>query len=554
MMFFAISMLIMVGYPYFFNSNRIVEPTAIESVKEKSEVSSISPPLSKVEVPVQQIKAENIFIESKNLSGIISSRGVKIDNVRLKKYKKDKSNEETVQVLGDSRIYFAQTSWVSDDSNIVLPDENSCWKTNSTSLSENSPVTLTWDNGNGLLLEKQISVDEGFVITIVDKIKNYGAGNVSLRAMTIISREFESTDDSMNFYEGPLGYINGKLEEIKYEDILKQKKVNYQTQGGWFGITDKYWLTAFIPNQKLRHNVSYKCASTGGKNIYSVESITDVISIAPSVDISKTHNLFIGAKEINTLDMYEEKLGVKHFDLAIDFGCLYFLTKPLLYALAYTNDLVGNMGLGILLITLLIKLLLFPLANKSYRSMNRMSALQPKIQELRKKYEGDNVKLGQAVSEIYKKEKINPVGGCLPILIQSPVLFALYKVLYVSIEMRQAPFIWWISDLSQADPLSVFNLFGLIPINLPAFLQIGIWPLLMGITMLLQQKMSPAPADPAQEKMMLVMPIMFTFMFAQLPSGLVIYWTFSNILGIIQQYIIKKLDEKHRKKVQAKKS
>jgi YidC/Oxa1 family membrane protein insertase len=252
--------------------------------------------------------------------------------------------------------------------------------------------------------------------------------------------------------------------------------------------------------------------------------------------------------------MYEEKLGVKHFDLAIDFGCLYILTKPLLYALAYTKDLVGNMGLGILLITLLIKLLLFPLANKSYRSMNRMSALQPKIQELRKKYEGDNVKLGQAVSEIYKKEKVNPVGGCLPILIQSPVLFALYKVLYISIEMRQAPFIWWISDLSQADPLSVLNLFGLLPINLPAFLQVGIWPLLMGITMLLQQKMSPAPADPSQEKMMLIMPIMFTFMFAQLPSGLVIYWTFSNILGIIQQYIIKKLDEKYKTKARAKKS
>jgi YidC/Oxa1 family membrane protein insertase len=270
--------------------------------------------------------------------------------------------------------------------------------------------------------------------------------------------------------------------------------------------------------------------------------------IRPSVEVSKTHHLFVGAKEIKTLDMYEEKLKVQHFDLAIDFGCLYILTKPLLYALAYTKDLVGNMGLGIILITLLIKLFLFPLANRSYRSMNRMNIIQPKIQELRKKYEGDNAKFGQAVSEIYKKEGVNPLGGCLPVLLQSPVLFALYKVLYISMEMRQAPFIWWIRDLSLPDPSTILNLFGLIPVNLPGFLQIGIWPLLMGISMLLQQRMSPAPTDPSQAKMMLIMPVMFTFMFAQLPSGLVIYWTFSNILGIAQQYIIQRLDRDRRSK------
>jgi YidC/Oxa1 family membrane protein insertase len=335
------------------------------------------------------------------------------------------------------------------------------------------------------------------------------------------------------------------LEEVKYEDISKQKEIHYQTRGGWFGVTDKYWLTAFIPNQQQSYGVTYRhLLDSDGQTLYRVESSTDFISVAPSAEISQTHRLFVGAKEINTLDMYEEKLSAPHMDLAIDFGCLYILTKPLLYILAYFKDLVGNMGLGIILITLLIKLLLFPLANKSYRSMNRMNSIQPKIQELRKKYAGDNVKLGQAVSEIYKKEGINPLGGFLPILLQSPVLFALYKVLYISIEMRQSPFIWWIRDLSESDPLTVLNLFGLIPIDLPGFLQIGVWPLFMGMTMLLQQKMGPAPQDPSQANMMLIMPIMFTFMFAQLPSGLVIYWTFSNILGIAQQYAIQKMDGK----------
>jgi YidC/Oxa1 family membrane protein insertase len=555
MIFFVISMLIMIGYPYFFGDNGASAPEIVHNEEGKSKRSAVLAS-SKNATPVEQAKAEDIRIESRNISGKFSSLGVKIDNIYLKKYKKGQDSNENVQILGNSEHNgFAQTGWTSDDPNVILPNDHTCWKTNGTLLSEDSPVVLTWDNGAGLLFEKHISIDKDFLITIVDKVKNYGSGSVSLKSATIIGRKVESEDNSMNFYEGPLGYINGKLEEIKYEDIAKRREIQYQTQGGWFGITDKYWLTAFIPNQKLNHNIRYRHVSdSGGGAGYRVESLTDGVQVAPSMDLSKTHHLFIGAKEITTLDMYEEKLGVRHFDLAIDFGCLYVLTKPLLYALAYTKDLVGNMGLGIILITLLIKLLLFPLANKSYRSMNRMSAVQPKIQELRRRYEGDNVKLGQAVSELYKKEGINPIGGCLPLLLQSPVLFALYKVLYISIEMRQAPFVWWIRDLAAADPLFILNLFGLIPLNLPGFLQVGIWPLLMGISMWLQQKMSPAPADPTQAHMMLIMPVMFTFMFAQLPSGLVIYWTVSNVLGIIQQYVLKKMDAGRQKRAKAAKS
>ncbi|MDR1236115.1 MAG: membrane protein insertase YidC [Holosporaceae bacterium] len=549
-LFFAISMLIMLGYPYFFENRQVTNPTIVQDV-QKSENAVIPIFTPKNTVPVRRTEAKNIRVESGNLSGVISSLGIEINDIKLKKYHESSDNKENVQIFAnDNRDCFARSGWASDDPNVILPDENSCWETNSSLLSENSPVTLTWDNGNGLIFEKQISVDKDFLLTITDKVRNCGSRTASLKAVTVISRQFEVSNGSMNSYEGPLGYINNKLEEIKYEDIIEKRGIVHKTSGGWSGVTDKYWLTAFISDQKKNYTFIYKHFVKEGKNICRIESTAEAIKIAPSSEISETHNLFVGAKEINTLDMYEEKLKVQHFDLAIDFGWLYILTKPLLYALAYAKDFVGNMGLGILLITFLIKLLLFPLANKSYRSMNRMSALQPKMQELRKKYEGDNAKLGAAISEMYKKEKINPLGGCLPILLQSPVLFALYKVLYISIEMRQAPFIWWIHDLSAPDPLSIFNLFGLIPVNLPGFLQIGIWPLLMGLTMLLQQKMSPAPADPAQANMMMIMPIMFTFMFAQLPAGLVIYWTFSNVLGIAQQYIIKAADKKQSEKVE----
>ncbi|MDR2723684.1 MAG: membrane protein insertase YidC [Holosporaceae bacterium] len=554
MIFFAISMLIMIGYPYFFGNNKISEPITVRNSEDKARSPKVTPPADEITL-IPQVEVKEISVESKSFSGKFSTRGVKLDNIYLKNFKKDLSGEEDVRILGNSENSgFAQTQWVSDNMGINLPDEESCWQTDSTCLSEDSPVILTWDNGAGLLFEKYISIDKDFLITIVDKVKNYGSNSVSLKSVATISRHMESTEDSMNFYEGPVGYINGKLEEVKYDDIVRQKKIQHQTRGGWVGITDKYWLTAFIPSQKLNYSIVFRHnADEDGKNTYSIDSVTDYIPIASSVEVSKTHHLFVGAKEIKVLDMYEERLGVEHFDLAIDFGCLYILTKPLLYALAYTKGIVGNMGLGIILLTLLIKLLLFPLANRSYRAMNRMSELQPKIQELRKKYEGDNIKLGQAISDIYKKEKINPLGGFLPILIQSPVLFALYKVLYISIEMRQAPFIGWIHDLSAADPLLVLNLFGLIPINLPGFLQIGIWPLIMGATMIWQQKMGPAPTDPSQSHMMMLMPVMFIFMFAQLPSGMVIYWTFSNILGIIQQHIIKRIDIKRREKMKAAK-
>lgn len=589
LLFFAISMLIMIGYPYFFNSDTSQLPSSSASQIASTSTEVVKSSANNVKreaVRSAPVEIKNIEVDSTNLSGYISTQGAIIDHIFLKKYTKSSDDSSPVSVFGneDSKAdqlsikkwnkdgstvknvpsnYYAMSTWAADNESISVPDENTCWSTKSSMLSEKTPLVLTWDNGEGLIFEKRISVDEKYLITIKDSVKNYSSSNITLRSINKIIRIIpEGKSDSLSFYEGPLAYVDGKLKEISYEDISKKLKNGEDQQisgktlpladnGGWFGITDKYWLVAFIPDKSMQSRVDYKQVLDPllkNNNAYIIESAGDVCNIPAGESVTVTSHLFTGAKEVNTLDIYEDKIGVKHFDLAIDFGWLYILTKPLLYALAYTKDLVGNMGLGIILITLLIKLLLFPLANKSYRSMNRMKAIQPKIQALQKRYADDKVKLGQAISELYKKEQINPVGGCLPLLLQSPVLFALYKVLYISIEMRQASFFGWIHDLSLPDPLNIFNLFGLLPISLPSFLQIGIWPLIMGVSMFLQQKMSPAPADPSQEKVMLFMPIIFTFMFAQLPSGLIIYWTFSNLLGIAQQYMIIKIDNDSKKR------
>lgn len=556
--FVVVSLLIVFGYPYFFGNPSDISlqqqqqiaqtpANAVNGTGTGEAIVVAEPAPRTFATSSDKVKAVEIRIDSHKLRGVISTLGARFDNVYLKNYKED-NRLENVSVFGklnDDRQYYATVGWTSDDQRLALPDRDSIWETDGKELSESSPIILRWNNKNGLEFERHISVDENYVVTIVDKVRNYGNQAVSLRSSTKIHREFEKDyTNTWSAYEGPLGYLGGKLEEVAYKDIVKKGQINYQSNGGWFGITDKYWLVAFIPEQKADFNVSYSYKSDVNKDVYSVDSHGSVITLAPSGEVSRTYHLFMGAKEIHTLDMYEQTLGIKHFDLAIDFGYLYILTKPLLYSLVALNDVFGSIGLGILMLTLLIKLILFPLAQKSYKSMNRMKEIQPKIQALQRKYANDKVKLGQAVSEIYQKEGISPVGGCLPALLQSPVLFALYKILYISIEMRQAPFFGWIDDLSLPDPVLILNLGGLLPFDPPVFLQIGVWPVLMGYSMYIQQKLSPAPADPAQANMMLIMPVMFTFMFAQLPSGLVIYWTFSNILSFIQQYAIMRSDAK----------
>ena len=553
-LFFAISILIMVGYQHFFGNSGSENQTAVQektisadenlnSLRNGNNVAPIIKPI--------QHEVKNITIDAPRISGNLSSKGIKFHDVVLKNYTTQYDNDVLVSVCKDMEC-FAEQSWRADDESVILPDETSCWHVDHTELTPNSPVTLTWDNGAGLLFKKIIQVDDNFVFTITDKVKNYGNESRQLQSVSKVCKTTKQIPESFGFFNGPIGYFNKQLREIEYKDIEDKKEIEYSSEGGWFGISEKYWLVAFIPEQNSSYDVSYSYAKNQDATSYIVQSADKPFELSPSAEYSVTHRLFIGAKEIKTLDKYEEILNIPHFDLVIDFGRLYILTKPLLYAVSYAKNFVGNMGFGILLITLLLKILLFPLANKSYRSMNKMKALQPKMKALQEKYANDRARLGTAVSELYRKEKINPIGGCLPMFLQWPILFALYKVLYISIEMRQAPFIGWIHDLSIADPWSVLTLGGFIPVSLPTFLQIGIWPLLMGFSMWIQQKMGPAPADPSQAKMMLMMPIIFTFMFAQLPSGLVIYWTFSNLLAIAQQYIIQKSDENNKEKSERK--
>lgn len=549
-LFFAISLVIMLGYPYvfkWFSPNQVTTNNQnVTTVSYKTKVydkeASLVNKVQKEEI-IPQAEVKTIQINAPRVSGTISTKGLKFNNVNLNDYTRQYDSDDKVSIFGKEN-YFASSGWKSDDKNLVLPDENSCWETDNTNLTPDSPVVLTWNNGQGLIFTKKISVDNNFVFTIVDDVKNYGVEPVKIKNTSLIYRERkENKSESMGFYHGPIGYFDKNLHEVDYSDIEKKREVSYQSKGGWYGITDKYWLVSFIPEQNSSYSVSYKFVN---KDTYAIESQDDVTIINPAATVSKVYHLFIGAKEINTLDMYEDKLNVPHLDLVIDFGYLYILTKPLLYAMSYVKGLIGNMGFGILLITLILKLLLFPLANKAYRSMNRMKLVQPKVKALQAKYANDQVALGKAVSDLYRNEKINPLGGCLPMFLQWPILFALYKVLYISIEMRQAPFIGWVHDLSVSDPWCILNLGGMIPVTLPGLLQIGIWPLLMGLSMWFQQKMGPAPGDPAQAKMMMIIPVMFTFMFSQLPVGLIIYWTFSNLFAIAQQYVIMRIDMKEK--------
>lgn len=538
LLFVILSAIIIFAYPRFFGPN----PSAQEVVKTQNTapVLSAKNPVVTLSTPEKARVVNKIKIAASNLSGKILSQGALFDDVSLNNYTEKNSDQkiDKIHVLKNKEdLFFAFSGWSSENQQVSTPDLYTYWDTEDLrDLSPEHPLVFSWNSPEGIVFEKKIEIDDKYLITITDSVINNSEQNIALRPYTMIRKSFEDTSNSSPSYEGPLGYFNGKVKEVPYGDISSKGEFKYHSVGGWSGITDKYWLATFLSEKDVNLDIIFSHSIKDRKNIVTISSFEEIQSIAPMTRADIKHRLFVGAKEIKTLDAYEESLGVTHFDLAIDFGYLYFLTKPLLYALVYIKDLVGNMGLSILILTLLIKLILWPLANKSYRSMNKMKDIQPKIEALRKRYSSDQMKLGQEITALYKKEGINPIGGCLPMFLQLPVLIALYKVLYISIEMRHAPFIGWITDLSSPDPFSVLNLGGLIPISLPGFLSIGIWPILMGLSMFFQQKMTPTQmADPAQEKVMLLMPIIFTFMFSQLPAGLVIYWTFSNVLAMIQQ-------------------
>ncbi|MBM07964.1 MAG: membrane protein insertase YidC [Magnetovibrio sp.] len=487
-------------------------------------------------------KGGRIRIDTPRLRGSIALKGGIIDDLLLTNYRETldpKSDEIIIFTPKDmNNAYYAQFGWV-PNGKFSVPNEETIWQSDSRVMSPERPVTLSWNNGEGLVFKRTYSIDANYMFTITQEVRGSNKDPKTLNAYGLVSRR--GTPETTGFYilhEGLLGVFNDTLTEIDYDDIQESGQIKQASVGGWIGITDKYWLAALVPDQNSTNNTRFIYSKQNDIDTYQIDYVSPLQTVAAGVTARAVNHLFVGAKEVRLLDSYEESLGVKRFDLAIDFGWFYFLTKPIFYALLWINNHVLNLGVSILLLTVCIKLLFFPLANKSYASMSKMKKLQPKIMKLRERHGDDKMKMNQEMMDLYKKEKVNPASGCLPILVQIPVFFALYKVLFVTIEMRHAPFFGWILDLSAPDPTTMFNLFGIIPWSPPEFLMIGVWPLIMGATMYLQQKLNPQPADPVQAKIFMFLPLFFTFLLAQFPAGLVIYWAWNNLLSILQQWVI----------------
>ncbi len=486
-----------------------------------------------------------VTMQGDRVHGSLPLSGGRIDDVILSDYRVTTAPDSPDVILlsppGAPDTYFAEFGWVAADKSVAVPAQDTVWQAEGGDLRTGHPVAFSWDNGQGLRFHRQVAVDDAFLFTVSQRVENTGKAPVTLLPYGLISRW--SVPKTQHFYilhEGPIGVLGGKLHEIDYKDLIKDK-VQLPSQGGWLGITDKYWLVALIPDQASDLTATFRHVKANDEDHYQVDYLRPGLTVAPGQSIEITERLFAGAKEVALLDRYSAAYGIPLFDRAVDFGWFYFLTKPLFHVLHFFYGVVGNYGVAILLLTLLVKLLFFPLANKSYTSMSKMKKLQPEMMHLRELYGDDKARLNQELMNLYKTQKVNPMSGCLPIIVQIPVFFSLYKVLFVSIEMRHAPFFGWIHDLSAPDPTTVFNLFGLIPWQpTVSWLMIGVWPLIMGVTMLLQQKLNPQPADPMQAKVMMFLPVMFTFLFATFPAGLVIYWTWNNILSVTQQWVIMK--------------
>ena len=496
--------------------------------------------------------AMRVAIDTPLVKGSLTTKGARIDDITLTAYQEtlaeDADDITLLRKISDNTPYFAEFGWIGDDTSIALPDASTIWTASSEILSSGNDVTLSWDNGEGLIFNRVLSIDDQYMITIRDEVTSATDETLRLLPYGLIRRY--GTPQTTGIYilhEGPIGVVDTTLKERGYDDLRSEvSEFKSEENGGWVGFTDKYWLTALIPNQAQKSNFTMR--SLGGiEDRYQADYLGAPQILSKGQTISYESHFFAGAKVLTMIDAYSEELAIPNFDLAIDFGWFYFMTKPFFYAINWLNSLLGNFGVAILAFTVFIRIVLYPLADKSYRSMAKMRALSPKLTKMREQYKDDRQKLNQEMMALYRQEKVNPAAGCLPILLQIPVFFALYKVLYVSIEMRHAPFFGWIKDLSEVDPTSIFNLFGLLPYStalIPDFLNIGLWPIAMGLSMFIQQKLNPPPPDPIQAKIFQWMPIAFTFLLAGFPAGLVIYWTWNNTLSIIQQWYITRRIEK----------
>jgi len=503
----------------------------------------------------------HVAIDTPRLSGSIDLKGARIDNLSLTQYRETVDPNSPPIVLfapsGAPEAYYAEFGWVpASGTTLKLPNADTVWsEEGSGALGVGRPVTLSYDNGEGLVFRRVIAVDDHYLFTIKDQVQNKTGAPVTLFPYALISRH--GTPKTQGYYilhEGLIGVMGDQGEQTEtYKKIEEKKSVTWDVTDAWLGFTDKYWAAALLPDTDAKLHARFSAGEAGGQKTYQTDYLLDAVTVAPGTTGSADARLFAGAKEVSVVGInfpfataggYNQALHLNHFDLLIDWGWFYFITKPMFLALDYFYYLVGNFGISILIVTVLVKLLFFPLANKSYASMAKMKAVQPEMTMIRERFADDKMKQQQAMMELYKKEKINPIAGCLPIAIQIPVFFSLYKVLFITLEMRHAPFYGWIRDLSALDPTNVFTLFGLVPFDptvLPligGFMHMGIWPLIMGVTMWVQMKLNPPPPDPTQQMIFNYMPIIFTFMLANFPAGLVIYWAWNNTLSVIQQSAI----------------
>ena len=522
------------------------ELNQIQEEKNKIIQSSEAPSLEVdekiIEISRNKALTENqrIIFENEAIKGSISLKGSIIDDLIFKKYTETLNGTDQIILLNPKKVqngYFVETGWVTNNENIDVPNSQTVWQIEGNNkLTPNKPINLVWKNNQEIKFQKKISLDNQYLFTIDQSITNHTNNKYNFYPYGQIIRN--TAPKVTNFYilhEGLLGVFDEQLVEKDYEDI-EEKKFTVNASSGWLGITDKYWITSLIPENNKEFKTDFEYKNKFKANFIETKST----EIGANETKSNQIKVIIAAKEVGIVDGYAEKLNINKYDLAIDWGWFYFIVKPLFFVIDYFFKITGNFGIAIILITVCVRIIFFPLANYSFRSMAKMKVLQPEMTRLKELHKGDKAKLQQEMMALYKKEKVNPVSGCLPILIQIPFFFAIYKMLFVTIEMRHQPFFGWIKDLSERDPTTIFNMFGLIPWDPPSFLLIGAWPCLMGITMYLQQKLNPTPPDPVQAKIFMFFPLFLTVILAPFPSGLVIYWTVNNILTMAQQIVIMK--------------
>ncbi|MEP9377560.1 membrane protein insertase YidC [Aquabacter sp. CN5-332] len=579
-MFIAIglSLAILIGWQYFFGipqaekqrqaaeQQRIVQQAEQAQQQAQQQAASTAPGAGGVAVPgstaaqttpraltrEQALAATpRVAIDTPRLKGSISLKGGRVDDLSLLDYHETVDPKSPNIVLlapaGSPHPFYAEFGWTSAPGvNVKLPGADTVWTATASALTPNAPLVLTYDNGEGLLFKRTYTIDDHYMFAMKDEVENKGGAAVTLFPYALVSRHgMPQTQGYYILHEGLIGVLgdNG-LQEVTYAKMDDAQPHLFKATGGWLGITDKYWAATVIPDQSVQVDARFSSNQVGGTRNFQADYLGAGKTIEPGATAASQGQLFAGAKEVAVVDGYQKTYSIDRFDLLIDWGWFYFITKPLFLVIDWIYRVVGNFGVAILIVTVLLKGIFFPLANKSYASMAKMKALQPEMVAIRERYKDDKVKAQQATMELYKKEKVNPIAGCLPILIQIPVFFALYKVLFVTIEMRHAPFFGWIHDLSAPDPTTIFNLFGLIPWDpssvpvLGAYLMLGAWPLIMGVTMWVQMKLNPAPPDPTQQMIFNYMPIIFTFMLAHFAAGLVIYWAWNNTLSVLQQSVI----------------